>query len=340
MIRGHRHLQECAYIGDDSSEELEELLEIAAEKGIVNLEISSPESPANRVDLLTKHRPEVQFHDERLRQNAESYTFGPHQALAKDSEDNISGKRMKTLLGLLPHKANKFKANVTYNATHSFGKQVDRLKNQLKQEIENREKFNKTGATGKELPSTINIKDFIKLQQADHVHKVRETNVGNHETENVQLSSKDKNNQQSPAKELPVLAGDENSNPNATSSEIVEDVLSRLNRLDAEKRDRILNALNKQRETTEISDKLKTAGETNSKIPATKRPKNGDSSAQDEVEILDLNERKMGTYKRKRSKFAIQPIYYTQYEHMLLLNIYRNEAIRTNINRRIRTNIN
>lgn len=57
LIRGHKHLQECAYIGDDSSEELEELLEIAAEQGIGNLQISSPESPANRVELLTKHRP-------------------------------------------------------------------------------------------------------------------------------------------------------------------------------------------------------------------------------------------------------------------------------------------
>lgn len=92
VIRGHRHLHECAYIGDDSSEELEELLEIAAEKGILDLEISSPESPANRVDLLTKHRPEVQFHDKNLQQNAESYTFAPHQVLHKDSEDDISGK--------------------------------------------------------------------------------------------------------------------------------------------------------------------------------------------------------------------------------------------------------
>lgn len=92
MIRGHRHLQECAYIGDDSSEELEELLEIAAENGILNLEISSPESPANRVDLLTKHRPEIQFHDKHLRENAESYTFSPAQQLHKDSEDDISGK--------------------------------------------------------------------------------------------------------------------------------------------------------------------------------------------------------------------------------------------------------
>lgn len=188
LIRGHKHLQECAYIGDDSSEELEELLEIAEEKGIGDLHFSSPESPANRVELLTKHRPGVEFHDERLRENKESFTFSPLQELAKDSEDNISGKRMKALLSLLPHKANKFKSNVVYNNNTHIGKQVDRLKNQLKIEIENRERLNKTGATGKQIPSTLNILDFMKLQQADHVHKVRGTNIGNHETENVQIS--------------------------------------------------------------------------------------------------------------------------------------------------------
>lgn len=190
LIRGHKHLQECAYIGDDSSEELEELLEIAAEKGIANLEISSPESPANRVELLTKHRPEVQFHDDYHRENKESFTFSPHQELAKDSEDNISGKRMKALLSILPHKANvhkanKFKSNIAYNGS---GNRVDRLKAQLKIEIENREKLNTTGFTGKRLPPSINIADFIRLQQADHIHKLRETNIGNLETENVKIT--------------------------------------------------------------------------------------------------------------------------------------------------------
>lgn len=35
MIRGHKHLHECAFIGDDSSEELEELLEVAKETGLL-----------------------------------------------------------------------------------------------------------------------------------------------------------------------------------------------------------------------------------------------------------------------------------------------------------------
>lgn len=32
IIKGHRHLHECAYIGDDSSEEADELAEIEEEK--------------------------------------------------------------------------------------------------------------------------------------------------------------------------------------------------------------------------------------------------------------------------------------------------------------------
>lgn len=35
MIRGHKHLHECAFIGDDSSEELEELVEVAQERGLL-----------------------------------------------------------------------------------------------------------------------------------------------------------------------------------------------------------------------------------------------------------------------------------------------------------------
>lgn len=37
IIRGHKHLHECAFIGDDSCEELEELLEIAEEQGLLNI---------------------------------------------------------------------------------------------------------------------------------------------------------------------------------------------------------------------------------------------------------------------------------------------------------------
>lgn len=187
LIRGHRHLHECAYIGDDSSEELEELLEIAAEKGIVDLNFEqSSESPANRVDLLRKRRPEVQFHDEKLRENAESFTFTPSHELAKDSEDNISGKRMQQLLNILPHKANKFKSNIALNSTH-IGKQVDRLKQQLKIEIENRERSQNGDTKNVLVTSNISVTDLIRLHQADHIHMARETNVKDGEDGNIRF---------------------------------------------------------------------------------------------------------------------------------------------------------
>ncbi|KAL3289084.1 hypothetical protein HHI36_003526 [Cryptolaemus montrouzieri] len=50
VIRGHKHLQECAYIGDNSSEELAELVEEKKADG-----------PANRPDEMRRHRQDVQF---------------------------------------------------------------------------------------------------------------------------------------------------------------------------------------------------------------------------------------------------------------------------------------
>lgn len=234
LIRGHRHLHECAYIGDDSSEELEELMEIAAERGIIDLNLEeSSESPANRVELLRKRRPEVQFHDEKLRDNAESFTFAPSQELAKDSEDNISGKRMQALLNVLPHKANKFKANVAVNATH-IGKQVDRLKQQLKIEIENRERM-ANGQPVNTVPSTINLNDLIRLHQADHLHIARETNVKDSEYDNVQFN-------EPPDGRKTGVKGVELS-VNATSNEILASLSKQLGHLNATRRMKILNEL-------------------------------------------------------------------------------------------------
>lgn len=85
---------------------------------------------------------------------------------------------------------------------------------------------------------------------------------------------------------------------NATSSEILEDVLKRLSQLDNNKRNKILNVLNEQSKNTKTNERMQSSLEPS----GTKKPRNGDASAQDEVEILDMKEEKMGTYKRKRSK--------------------------------------
>lgn len=96
---------------------------------------------------------------------------------------------MKELLNRLPHKANKFKANVAFNHTSNGNtKPINRFKDQLKSVLENYDKQNQTGT--KDLPLNNTLRDFFKRQQSDHIHKVRETNIGNHETENIQFSKK------------------------------------------------------------------------------------------------------------------------------------------------------
>ncbi|KAH1014486.1 hypothetical protein HUJ05_012344 [Dendroctonus ponderosae] len=67
VIRGHRHLHECAYIGDDSSEELDELMEAIKEGKYVGntQDLQKPvsnESITNDPELMKRHRSDVEFH--------------------------------------------------------------------------------------------------------------------------------------------------------------------------------------------------------------------------------------------------------------------------------------
>ncbi|CAG5100018.1 Similar to CWC27: Spliceosome-associated protein CWC27 homolog (Pongo abelii) [Cotesia congregata] len=68
IIRGHKHLHECAFIGDDSSEELEELLEIAEERGILNgtgLSQLKKDNPSNLPKNMKRVQAGVQFHHQK-----------------------------------------------------------------------------------------------------------------------------------------------------------------------------------------------------------------------------------------------------------------------------------
>ncbi|CAH0550079.1 unnamed protein product [Brassicogethes aeneus] len=65
VIKGHKHLHECAYIGDNSSEEIEELMEAIREGSYVNPNVngtSKEDAPANEPDLMKRHRENVEFH--------------------------------------------------------------------------------------------------------------------------------------------------------------------------------------------------------------------------------------------------------------------------------------
>lgn len=99
IIRGHKHLHECAYIGDDSSEEEDEILERMMENGEVtaNITFDDDGNPSNNPNHMKRHRPWVEFHHPD-HQHHENNTLHHDQHV----EDHVSDpKIMKTLLGHL-----------------------------------------------------------------------------------------------------------------------------------------------------------------------------------------------------------------------------------------------
>ncbi|XP_059061293.1 uncharacterized protein LOC131854181 [Achroia grisella] len=70
MIKGYKHLKDCAYIGDDSSEELDELMEANKLGLISNAELiekiqvlNKIDGKANQPDAMKRHKAGVSFHD-------------------------------------------------------------------------------------------------------------------------------------------------------------------------------------------------------------------------------------------------------------------------------------
>lgn len=100
-------------------------------------------------------------------------------------------------------------------------------------------------------------------------------------------------------------------NTNATSSEILAEVLKQLEKLGSEKRNQILKRL---KGSLLLTDAANVDGTTSEKVMSATTLKTVKVAAntmldteliQDEVEMLDLHEPKMGTYKRKRSEYLI-----------------------------------
>ncbi|XP_034826297.1 uncharacterized protein [Maniola hyperantus] len=83
MIKGYKHLQECAYIGDDSSEELDELIESYRQGLMSNAtlldkinQLNKEDGKANDPGTMKRHKPGVSFHD-------------PNQTANVTSSDNV-----------------------------------------------------------------------------------------------------------------------------------------------------------------------------------------------------------------------------------------------------------
>lgn len=89
------------------------------------------------------------------------------------------------------------------------------------------------------------------------------------------------------------------SNTPETSSEILDDVLKQLDKLSLEKRKKVLDRLIA---ANLIGSDLKTQTKPTSASTTEAHRKKSTEGFQDEIEILNLREPKMGSYKNKRSK--------------------------------------
>lgn len=87
VIRGHKHLHECAYIGDNSSEELDELMEVLNEK--------HNDAKSNEPLEMLRHRIDVQFHHESRNKSMSNIVHG------LDTTDITDPKQIKELLDLI-----------------------------------------------------------------------------------------------------------------------------------------------------------------------------------------------------------------------------------------------
>ncbi|KAL1497533.1 hypothetical protein ABEB36_008477 [Hypothenemus hampei] len=110
VIRGHRHLHQCAYIGDDSSEELDELMEAIREGTYVNENqyVKKPlsnESITNDPEIMKRHRSDVEFHSPHHEKNKDNYTLKNNV----DTSELNDPKVMKTILDALQSKKQKQK---------------------------------------------------------------------------------------------------------------------------------------------------------------------------------------------------------------------------------------
>ncbi|XP_030765717.1 uncharacterized protein LOC115889776 [Sitophilus oryzae] len=119
VIRGHRHLHECAYIGDDSSEELDELMEAIKEGTYVAneqdlLRLNSNESRTNDPEIMKRHRADVTFHSPAHQANKENYTIKDNI----DTSDLTDSKFMKSILEALQTKKQKDKNKQVENHPH------------------------------------------------------------------------------------------------------------------------------------------------------------------------------------------------------------------------------
>lgn len=96
IIRGHKHLHECAYIGDESSEELDEVMEALNDGTYVYRKKVSSESNSlpNHPSNMKRYGPDIHFHNPSHSSDGGNNSIPAHV----DSADVTDPKLLKTIL--------------------------------------------------------------------------------------------------------------------------------------------------------------------------------------------------------------------------------------------------
>ncbi|GJQ86924.1 hypothetical protein Trydic_g1817, partial [Trypoxylus dichotomus] len=132
VIRGHKHLHDCAYIGDDSSEELDEILEALSDGTYVHINSTREEQPSNIPHLMKRHRQDVEFHHPFHRNSTNTSALS--QML--DTSEITDAKQLRKLLEIIKMKKEEEKpkphVHVHRNSTIGEGETKNfRFKNPL-----------------------------------------------------------------------------------------------------------------------------------------------------------------------------------------------------------------
>ncbi|XP_076234864.1 uncharacterized protein LOC143179487 isoform X2 [Calliopsis andreniformis] len=149
IIRGHKHLHECAFIGDNSSEEMEELLEVAKETGFLTTNGSAVEneSPSNEPEKMKRVDQGIQFlhkdHTHLLNStkhaaNPMSYHYSSHELDAKTMRAILTELFVKTFDTKKKQKENPHHHyEGTFRETANIDKPPTQYSSDIKEETKN-----------------------------------------------------------------------------------------------------------------------------------------------------------------------------------------------------------
>ena len=231
IIRGHKHLHECAFIGDDSSEELEELLEVAKENGLLTVNgTDERESPSNEPEKMKRAHQGVQFHH---KGHANLFNSSKHLTNTLNHHYNsheLDAKAMRAILSELFAKTLDTKKKQKENPHHHYegtfveADNIDKPPTQYSSDLKDQKTKTNNQMENKLIET---LEEVLKKHEASK--KVALPSIVKNEGEILEVHGKLEHG--SVEKNQTVKKKIINEPPEPTSAEVFQDVLNKINSL-------------------------------------------------------------------------------------------------------------